>query len=314
MVKADAYGHGAEEVTAALADIVDVFAVATVEEGLAIRTAAMGKDILVLTPPVTKEDCYRIASNRFIASIPDLYTAKLAVKIAEEYRLSMRIHLQGNTGMNRYGMNPSMLGKVCKLLQGERWVKVDGLYSHLYTCDREISYRQREIFLQMQRIVKRYFSTFTAHLGATYGGILGEDFSFDMVRIGIGLYGYTPTKTDVPLYKGMEIFAPVVANRKYSFGGVGYGVATVKKGERLSICRVGYADGFLRKRDNGTVGWEKNANDLCMDGCIRKSSKRRGDWETVFIDADETAIKTGTVSYEVLCAATRRAIRIYDND
>ena len=75
VVKANAYGHGAEEVVAALCGVADCFAVVLIEEGLAIRTAACGKDILVFTPPTDEEECYQIAVNGFIASIPDLFTA-----------------------------------------------------------------------------------------------------------------------------------------------------------------------------------------------------------------------------------------------
>ncbi len=313
VVKADGYGHGAEEVTLALSQIADCFAVAILEEGLSIRVAATGKDILVFTPPVTEEECYLLAANGLIATIPDLFTAKLFASTCEKYRLQGRAHLKGNTGMNRYGMNPSTLGKVCRFLQNNGQVRVEGLYSHLYECKRSTALRQRELFLQMQRICRRYFSSFISHLGATYGALLGEDFAFDMVRVGVGLYGYAPVKTELPLRPVMQVETKVVANRKYAFGGIGYGKESEeKKGTPLAVLRAGYADGFLRKRENGLDGFEKNANDLCMDVCIRKSGKRRGGTEILLTDADKVATQTGTISYEVLCAVGRRAERIYE--
>ncbi len=311
MVKANAYGHGGEEVTFALADIADAFAVAIVEEGVAIKRAACGKDILVFTPPVTEEEAYQIAANGFLASIPDLSTARLLRSTCQKYGLRARAHLKVNTGMNRYGMYPSMLGRVCKeLLDSE--VEVAGVYSHLYACDREIATRQRALFLQMQRICKGYYPQAIAHLSATYGASLGESFAFDMLRVGLGLYGYSPVPTLLPLKKTMRVECKVVESRRYTFGGAGYGTPTpIEKGEKLAICRAGYADGFLRAAQNGLEDSDKQVNNLCMDIGIRKSGARRGSVLPLLVDADKTAEQTGTISYEVLCSATRRAEFLY---
>ncbi len=312
VVKANAYGHGAEEVVAALADIADIFSVALIEEALAIRGSACGKGILVLTPPTTEEECYALIANGFIATVPSLKTAKLLMRVANGYAIPARIHLKANTGMNRYGMNGSMLGKVCKFLQREPLARVEGLYSHLYTTSREISEKQRTLFLQMQRICKRYFSSFISHMGGTFAATLGKEYVFDMARVGIGLYGYSPVPLLFPLYPAMRAQAKIIAKRRYSYGGAGYGEKTLPKGEMLFLCRYGYADGFLRQRENGVDGWEKSVNNLCMDACIRRDE--RGTFVDILTDAEAIATATGTIPYEVLCAATRRAEMVYDEE
>lgn len=312
VVKANAYGHGAEEVAFALADIADCFAVALVDEGIQIRHSVCKKDILVFAPPITMEEGYAIVSNHFIATIPNLWTAKLLVAVCEKHRLTVRAHLKVNTGMNRYGMNGSMLGKTCRFLQDKPCVKVEGLYSHLYGTDRQTAETQRQIFCKMQRICRGYFPSVCSHLSATYGATLGAEFALDMVRVGLGLYGYAPTKTELPLQRGMTVKGQVVCNRTLSFGGVGYGAVVAKQGDQISLIRGGYADGFLRKKENGADGYDHNANNLCMDVCLRKSKQRRGVWSPLITDAESTAEKTGTISYEVLCAATRRAEMVYD--
>ena len=319
VVKANAYGHGAEEVVNALSGVADFFAVALIEEGLSIRSVSCGKQILVFTPPTDEEEAYALAANGFVASVPDLWTAKLLVRVCQKYRLPLKVHLKVNTGMNRYGMNGSMLGKVCKLLKDDPFIKVTGIYSHLYGTTLDEAAKQRVLFLRMQTICKRYFPGVIAHLGATYGAILGERYAFDMVRIGIGLYGYLPFKDEkiarkLALKKGMTVYAKAISSRKYAFGGAGYGKAEVKKGETLSLFRFGYADGFLRARHNGVDGFEKNANELCMDASIQKRSAYRGSWSPILTDADKIAKRTGTISYEVLCAATRRAEFVYDDE
>ena len=325
VVKADAYGHGAETVTAALNGVADCFAVALMEEAMAIRVAACGKEILVFTPPTTEEEVYMLAVNGFTACVDTLKTARLLCCVCEKYRLPINVHLKVNTGMNRYGMNVQTLGKTCKLLQGNRYVRAKGIYSHLCECDLHRAEKQRRLFLRMVDVARGYFPQLIAHLGATYGALLGQKFAFDMVRVGLGLYGYFPceanektgvgqeTLSALPLKKSMAVYAKVIAERKYAFGGFGYGEEYNGKGvSHLSVCRFGYADGFLRQKENGVDGWQSNANNLCMDACIRFGELEKGAWLPVMTDAEEIARQTGTIAYEVLCAATRRAGFIYD--
>lgn len=327
VVKANAYGHGAEEIVNALERTADCFAVALIDEAIAIRTAACDKEILIFTPPMNEEETLAIAENRFSATLPDLWTAKLVASVCEKYRLPINVHLKINTGMNRYGMDIYTLGKVCKFLQGNPLVCVKGIYSHLYEYTYERAKAQRDLFLKNVAVCRRYFSGVTAHLGGTYGALLGKGFCLDMARVGIGLYGYLPDGiADVPtetlsalsLQKGMTVYGQVMTNRRLSYGGVGYGKTLSdqeRKGlKKITVGRFGYADGFLRQSDNGMNGFEKNANNLCMDVCIRKGAVKRGAWMPILTDAAKTARVTGSITHEVLCAATRRAEFIYDDE
>lgn len=313
VVKANAYGHGAEEVAYALCGVADCFAVSLAEEGLAIRAAACGKDVLVLTPPVNGEQAFAIASGGLVGSVSDLQTAELFVRTCRKYRLRASVHLKVNTGMNRYGMSVSALCDVCRYLRGEPSVRVTGIYSHLYSP--ESAKAQREEFLKAEGLCRRYFPDVCAHLSATYGSMQGKSYAFDMVRVGIGLYGYLPDGAEefagaFPVKKAMTIYAQAMGNRVYHGGGAGYGKRSgLTEGEEFSLLRVGYADGFLRRRENGMTG--ENVNALCMDACLQKGAKKRGEWICVLSDADEVAKKTGTIPYEVLCAATRRAEFVY---
>ncbi len=325
VVKANAYGHGAEEVVNALESIADGFAVALIDEALEIRAAVCGKEILVLTPPVNAGEALALAENGFSVCVPDLWTAKLLVGVCEKYRLTARAHLKGNTGMNRYGMELAELKTVCAFLRDNPFVRVQGLYSHLYGSDVQSADAQRLRFLQMQAVCKRSFPNAVCHLSATFGALLGKAFHFDGVRIGLGLYGYLPSGISgsalqrgeaLNLQKAMTVYATTVVNRKIEYGGVGYG-NTLSKRElaecaNVHVCRFGYADGFLRRRENGVDGWTKLANNLCMDACIRKGIAERGGLVPVMTDAAATAAQTGTIAYEVLCAATRRAEFVYE--
>lgn len=321
VVKADAYGHGAEEVTLALCGVADGFAVSIVEEGIEIATAACGKEILILTPPTDEREAMEIVENGFSACVPDLWTAKLLINAAKRSGKIARIHLKVNTGMNRYGGDRYALKEVLQLVFGETCVKVDGVFSHLYTDEKSVCEKQRREFLKACELVQIHYPNATRHLSATYGATLGERYAFDAVRVGLGLYGYLPyglKLEDFPLKKAMQVYAKVAATHEYQGGGAGYGKLrgeTEKDlfGAKLVTLRVGYADGFLRQSRNGTVCAESAVNNLCMDACVRKNLQglRVGEFTPIMIDAEKTASATGGIVYETLCAATRRAETVY---
>ncbi|MBQ7879303.1 MAG: alanine racemase [Clostridia bacterium] len=321
VVKADAYGHGAAEAALALSGVADMFAVAIVEEAIELETAACGKEILILTPPTDDAEAAAIVEKGFSACVPDFQTAERLVNVAKRKKKIARVHLKINTGMNRYGGDRYALNEICKRFSSERYASVNGVFSHLYTEDLETCERQRKAFLAACNVVKTYYPNALRHLSATYGATLGERYAFDAIRVGLGLYGYLPNGLNAETFglkKAMRVYAKVSAISEYKGGGAGYGVltATTEKalqGKRLATLRFGYADGFLRKRENGTVGAEYAVNNLCMDACLRVNAEqlKRGDLVPVMTDASATAKATGTIPYEVLCAATRRAEMVY---
>ncbi len=322
VVKANAYGHGAEEVVNALEGVAHCFAVSLLSEALTIRVAACGKDILILTPPLDEEETVLAIKNGFILTVGDYTSAKRLTGICEKRQLFARVHLKVNTGMNRYGMDERALKKTCGLFFKQSWVLVEGLYSHIYDYTFDCAEKQRLAFLKMQAIAKGYYSKICCHLSATYGALLGEKFLFDMTRIGIGLYGYLPDGAQdldervietLSLQKAMSIWTQVSAVRKYTDGGVGYGRTRVEKGTPIFVARYGYADGFLRRKENGVCDGALQVNNLCMDACIRKGKASMGEWIPVMVDAGKIAEETDTIAYEVLCAASRRAEMVYDN-
>ncbi len=316
VVKANAYGHGAVEIVSALCDVASCFAVALIEEAVEIKTAACGADILVFTPPTNEEEAAFCIENGFILSISNAYGAALLNTVTNRLKKPAFVHLKLNTGMNRYGAERGEIDEICALLKKSPYARVKGVYSHLYTTDERICREQRSAFLDGVTACKRWFPGAEAHLAATYGATLGEEFSFDMARVGIGLYGYLPrgAKSVLSLKKAMKVFAKPVYQRRYERGGVGYGDGTELPklfGKTLTAYRFGYADGFLRKKENGLDGWERNVNCLCMDVCLRQDDGDIGTYVPIMTDADKTAAVSGTISYEVLCAATARAEMVY---
>ncbi len=312
VVKADAYGHGAVAVVNALHGIADGFAVALVSEAVAIKQAASGKEVLIFTPPVDDEDVIVAANNGFTLTAADLRSAKLIVAAAEKYGFNVNVQVKVNTGMNRYGVYASTLGKVCSILKRSGQVRVEGVYSHLYSHQKELCEAQRLRFLHGVKICRRYFPLVRAHLSSTYGAALGEEYRFDAVRIGLGLYGYFPEDpAPIPLLPAMTVCAPCVANRKCLFGGVGYGgLKEEAYGEPLSVLRAGYAEGL------GGSAKESGLNplligDLCMDVCFEGRMHKIGKSVCLFSDAKVVASQRGISVYECLCLMGLRALKVY---
>ena len=183
VVKDDAYGHGAERVALEIADMVCMFAVATVDEGARLKSAGVGRDVLVLTPLTRDMDALRAGHYGLIvtaASFPSL-----------AFCTGLRTHIAVNTGMNRYGFSPREVGEAVRLA-GERGVRVEGVFSHLYEpSDKAARSAQERAFVSCAQTVQGVFPDAMRHLCAT-GGILAGGARCDAVRPGLGLYGYAP--------------------------------------------------------------------------------------------------------------------------
>ncbi len=291
VVKADAYGHGAEEVARAIESFVDGFCVAIVDEGIALRVAGVTKPVLVFTPPLDKSDVERA----------EFYSLELTVNSVETAKLikGAMCHIKVNTGMNRSGCNLSELQNVLDALNADRIVSV---YSHLYAPENTSeSRKQLALFNRAEQLVKARNSNIFGHLSASGGVLRGGEFLKDGARVGILLYGYAPsgfyTKEFTP---ALKVYARRTQQTTFIGGGIGYNLADRNYG-KLSVYRLGYADGFFR----GVPLGEKT---LCMDAFISDGGE---DKKCVLSDADAYARLAGTISYEVLTSVTKRSERVY---
>ena len=312
VVKADAYGHGAIPTVSALYPVADGFAVALVREGLAIRAAAGGKEILVFTPPTDEAEVLVAARNGLTLTVADIQSARRIVAAAEKYGVCVNVQVKINTGMNRYGVYGANLGKVCKFLKRSGQVRVHGVYSHLYSHDRRLCERQRMRFCGDLKTARKYFPLARAHLASTFGVGLGSEYYFDAVRIGLGLYGYFPEgKSPVRLLPVMKAYAVCVAKRRRLFGGMGYGGERDDlQGKSVAVLRAGYADGIGVSKER--CGLRKDVvSENCMDVCFLESGIKKGKRVLLFDDASAVAKVRRTSTYEILCLASVRAQRIY---
>ena len=297
VVKDDGYGHGAERVALALSGVADMFAVATVDEGAALRCAGVEEDILILTPPLNCEEVLRISAYNMIAPLTSFFVLKTAIAAVEEFSIPLRVHIAVNTGMNRYGFLPNRINEVLK--KSTRF-SVEGVYSHLYMpASKERLKEQLALFVGAVSAVKAVYPSAKSHLAAT-GGILAG-VQADMARAGISLYGYSSEGGPLEGVKpAMKVYATRAHNGKTLGDGFGYRL-NQEAAERAHTLRLGYGDGFFR------------AGELCMDATVLSGSGAAGRRKLVLKDAAAYALQNHTTEYEVLVNVTKRAERKYED-
>lgn len=291
VVKANAYGHGDCEVALAIQNIVDGFCVAIVDEGAALRAAGIEKPVLVLTPPMGKDDILRAEYYNLSLSINSLEAAKAAKNCP--------CHIKVNTGMNRYGCDLSGLERIIGEIPKHN---VKGVYSHLFAPENDKTCaEQLELFSKAEKIVKYHCPQAIAHLSASGGVLRGGEYLKDGVRVGILLYGYAPAGFSAAVKPAMRVYAKKVQSQRMIGSGAGYAVAK-RRYKTLSAYRAGYADGFSR-------GVPLGEGKLCMDAFI---SQNTDELLPIMTDAQSYANKTGSIPYEVLCSVTKRTEYRYE--
>lgn len=306
VVKADAYGHGGVECANALYNIADCFAVALVEEGINLRLSGIDKEILVLTP-VYPDDCELIIRYDLTATVCSFFQAKMLERVAKSMERAVKVHIKFNSGMNRQGVDSLLeLEQIASQFYKSEYVKICGLYSHFANPENKSARRiAQNKFLLANNCVKSYNKNIVCHISAS-GGMLSGVF-YDMVRVGILLYGYKPFPTDkITVRPIMKILSPILRERTIKEGESAlYGDFPSKKEQKLSLVRYGYADGLDRVAVDGQF------NNRCMDVTAYTDPIIEEGYAVVMEDAEELARKYNTISYEILTKSAMRAEKIY---
>ena len=306
VVKADAYGHGAEIVANALYKIVDCFAVSLLEEGVSLRQSGIDKEILCLIP-FDKNETDRAVYYDITPTVYKKEHIYALEKSAKKLNKSVTVHIKYNTGMNRQGIDSfNELKDFITLCLAQKHIKIGGFYSHFAKPENKSALkRQLDKFLLANKLIKGYNNNITCHISASGGFLQGVQ--LDMVRIGILLYGYKPFESDIEVNPAMKVYAPVIQTRRLRKGeGALYGLKESKENLSLSLIRYGYADGLERKEIFSQF------NNSCMDiTAVKGLSEKK--FYPVMIDAKSLADSYGTISYEVLTKSAIRAEKIYLN-
>ncbi|MGI6113437.1 MAG: alanine racemase [Mahellales bacterium] len=336
VVKADAYGHGALEVSMALMDAgVDYLAVATVEEGEELRQGGITCPILILGA-IEPAQAARVISNNLEATVFDQRVAKALNEAAGEGS-RVDIHIKVDTGMGRLGVRPGWeLDRLLTGLSGLKNLNIKGIYTHFATSDEaDKSYTSMQIsYLGRCLDSLRAFNIDRPLVHAANSGAILDmpDTYYDAVRPGIILYGYYPSqevKRSIDLKPAMEWKTRIVHLKDVEIGCcLSYGrTYTTTKMSRIATLPVGYADGYKRVFGNRAQVLVRGkrapvVGRVCMDQCMVDVTDiegiKLGD-EVVLMGsqggeaiwADELAMWDDTISYEILTNITKRVPRLY---
>lgn len=337
VVKADAYGHGAVPVARICAEEgIPMMAVATIEEAVELRDAGIHVQIILLGKVWEHylDALWQYDIQPVVGSQEDL---DLISKASSERRLSLQVHLEIDTGMGRTGILPEESLKTAQSIVEHPYLRLFGVMSHFATSEEVnsgLAARQREHFHSLQQSIAGLTAESDRpmfHLANSGGTLYLSNVNYDRVRLGLSLYGITPTteqESPLDLKPLMQLKSKVGYVRKLPTGWpVGYG-ATYRTAESSSLCFCagGYEDGIPRRYGNTgeVLLYGKRApivGNVSMDSFVidvHDLPAEVGD-EIVIIGTQgeqtitvwEMADKLDLIPYEVTCGISDRVPRIY---
>lgn len=330
LVKANAYGHGSVEFASLMAEAgADYFAVAYPVEGVELRKAGIKIPILVLTAGT--DFFNEIIDYNLEPGIPNLCTLKAFCNVLKERGLSRYpVHIKLDTGMHRLGFMTSELAELTDFLRSTGLVGVKSLYSHLAAADEpqsdDFTLGQIEMFKRNADFVSDAVGYRPLYHILNSAGIERfPQYQFDMVRLGIGIYGVSALP-DVKLAPVASFKCKIlqIKHLKPEDGSIGYGRHghISADGTVTATIPVGYADGIDRHLGCGHCSFLLNGKrvptigNICMDMCmldITGVDAKVGDTVTIFGEdptISEIADILGTIPYEILTSVPRRIERI----
>ncbi|WP_257668158.1 bifunctional UDP-N-acetylmuramoyl-tripeptide:D-alanyl-D-alanine ligase/alanine racemase [Parapedobacter tibetensis] len=328
MVKAFSYGSGSFEVANLLQfNKVDYLAVAYVDEGVELRKAGIRLPIMVMSPNPTSLEAllaHELEPEIYSFSVLDNFVRLLTEKGIEDYP----IHIKVDTGMHRLGFSVDDIGLLINYLRQIYAVKVRSVFSHLAAAgDAKHDKFTEEQLARFNRFTDELGEAlgypFVRHIANTAGIQRWPQAHWDMVRLGIGLYGIGNGKNSkLQLQQVSTLKTTVTQIRQVPAGEtVGYGrKGVLAKDSTIATVNIGYADGYDRRFGNGVGFMAVNGRaiptvgDICMDMTMLDASGvdvHEGDEVVVFGDIELLAQAIGTIPYELLAGISQRVKRVY---
>jgi alanine racemase len=340
VVKANAYGHGAERVALALeAAGAGLLACADIEEGIVLRRAGVGAPILVFGA-LSVSDLDGLFEFSLTPTISSPAAARAVQAAAAKHSKTLGYHLKIDTGMNRLGFRHDNLRRSLPELLGSPNLRLEAIFTHFATADdpeRTFFNEQREHFETALKTIDELGSRDrpVVHAANSAATLRDSRVWYDMVRPGLLLYGIVPPPmaTTIPLTPVMSLTSRVVAVKGLRPGeGVGYGLRFhAEKPVTTAVIPAGYADGIdlrvsgrchvlIRGRRVpivGAVSMDMMTVDVTGLDDVSPGDEvviigRQGNESWQQIDAREMAAAIGTIPYEIVCRIGSRIERQYD--
>ena len=329
MVKAFSYGSGSYEIANLLqAQDADYLAVANIDEGIDLRKGGITMPIMVINPKTTYYDL--MIENKLEAEIFSFNSLELFIKTLKKRNMgNYPIHIKIDTGMNRLGFTADEIPKLIELIQYNNEISVKSVFSHLATSEDKSNdlFTRKQIaeFNELSTIItKKLNYPIIRHILNSAGIERFTDYQFDMVRLGIGLYGFSAINSN-KLMPVSILKSTIIQIKKIKENDtIGYGRrGKLNAGSKIAIVPIGYADGLSRKLGNsvGQLYIRDNPvpiiGNISMDMCavdITNISVNEGD-EVIIFDNNNHILKMSeslkTIPYEIMTNISQRVKRIY---
>lgn len=339
VVKADGYGHGSAMVSKTAHEAgAEWIAVAIPEEAAALRADGIAGSILVLGPS-NRAQWRKGADLGLSMVVTSDCCLKNAISAAKEFGKTMKLHLKVDTGMNRVGVKTlEEAGELLDIIEKEDALELEGLMTHFATADeadKSYTQRQNERFKEFIALVKgRGFSPII-HAANSGAALDCPELAYDMVRVGIAMYGCYPSdevSQSVKLEPALSLHTQISHIKTIDPGEkLSYGCTyTTQERVRVATLPIGYADGFnrlLSSKGEVLVGGKraKVVGRVCMDQILvdvtgidnvklHDNVVCFGKQGGAFLPVEEYAALCGTINYEILCALSPRVPRLYYED
>lgn len=328
MVKAFSYGAGSYEIAKVMEyNRVDYLTVAYADEGVALRKAGIKTPIMVMNPESVAFDS--IIQHNLEPEVYNFFMLDQLLKACNGQEMS--IHIEVDTGMKRLGFDEQDLDQLIELIHQNNNLRVKSIFSHLAASDEKkhdlFTHEQIQKFERMSNKIKAAFNYPILQHILNSGGIARfPEAQFDMVRLGIGLYGIDPAEKLNKQLQPIGTLKTVISQIRTikSHETIGYSRrGNVQRDSQIAVVAIGYADGLNRRLGNGKGYMMINGHkapivgSICMDMTmidVTGINCREGDEVLVMgkeIDINEIAGKIGTIPYEVLTGISQRVKRVY---
>ncbi|MBF6641267.1 bifunctional UDP-N-acetylmuramoyl-tripeptide:D-alanyl-D-alanine ligase/alanine racemase [Flavobacterium sp. J49] len=331
MVKAFGYGNGGFEIAKLLEHHkVDYLGVAFADEGISLKSAGISVPIMVMNPETTSFSA--IIQHQLEPEIYSIKGLKAFLKIAEQKKLkNFPIHIKIDTGMHRLGFEEENLAELITILKGNETVQIKSVLSHMATSDdlKHNAFAQSQIAL-FEKLSAQLLSELKIkpirHILNTSGISNYPEAQYDMVRLGIGLYGISNDEEEQKYLENVGTLKSVISQIRTIDPGesVGYGRRFIaEKQTKIATIPIGYADGIRRSWGNG-VGYviingkqAKIVGSICMDMLmvdVTNIDCKEGNAVVIFGEnpsVNHIAGQLNTIPYEILTGISQRVKRVF---
>jgi len=340
VVKADGYGHDAKLVSEyAIIGGASLLGVATLNEGMKLRSSGVKKPILILGNLYTKRDLIICFKNDLMPTISSIRECLICNNIGKQFGLKFLLHLKVDTGMSRLGFEYSKFVQQFEKIKSFENILIEGIYSHLSSADEANALDPKSI-TQLQRLKFNELlkqinfdrnNEIKIHLANSAGMLINKDFHFHMVRVGLSMYGYSlldKIDKNLSLKPALSLKVKVAFIRTIDKGvSVSYGGKFVSyRKTKLAVLSIGYADGVPRNLSGkinviynskfypqvGSITMDQMMIDITDSNEIKVGS-------TIILlgsDGDKTispldwARESNTIPWEILCSINNRLPKV----